>query len=211
MAATYGWTHRPWRPPLWEGLLPLLDTGPAIDTALRWCDATLAALTAPATPTLSAALGHHFMQPAPGPGEMSAIIDHMQRVRNRMDNLPVDFRWTRGMPGPAQTSAGTLTEIGDEFSNLSGPNGRAAILIHEAVHFIHTGGMTVDVPKWWGATVNGSAIGVAGTVAGVEVSGIAYADLTTAQAIENPSSYAAFAQEMFFGADTRFGAARPHE
>jgi len=36
--------------------------------------------------------------------------------------------------------------------------------------------------------------------------------MTPDQAIENPSSYAAFAQEITFnGTDTRFGAARPHE
>lgn len=52
---------------------------------------------------------------------------------------------------------------------------------------------------------------------GVAVSGIAYRALTRAQAIDNPSSYAAFAQGTLFmptmpgAADTRFGAARPHE
>lgn len=194
-----------------EGLLPLLDAGPAIDTALLWCDAALAALRSPATPGLSTALGHHFMNPSPSQGELNAIFDHLQRVRRRIDNLPVDFQWTKGLPVPAQTRAGTLTEIGDDFSNLAGPNGRAATLIHEAVHFIYAGGMTVDVPEWSGATVNGREVGVAGPVAGIDVSGIAYRDLTTTQAIENPSSHAAFAQEMFFRADMRFGAARPHE
>jgi hypothetical protein len=30
-------------PARWPGLIPLLDAGPAIDTALRWCDAALTA------------------------------------------------------------------------------------------------------------------------------------------------------------------------
>jgi len=41
--------------------------------------------------------------------------------------------------------------------------------------------------------------------------GMAYSAMTPTQAIANPSSYAAFGQEIFFGADTRFGDARRHE
>ena len=202
---------------LWVGLLPLLDAGPAIDTALGWCDSALAALAMPATPALSAALVHHFMNPTPGGAAMSAIVDHMQRVRNRIANLPAAFRWQSGMDVAARTSPGNYTEIGDGFSNTAGPNGRAAIMIHEAVHFVVTNPVLVDVPEWSGETINGREWGVSDPIPGVAVSGIAYRSLTTAQAIDNPSSYAAFAQEIFFtptmpgAADTRFGGARPHE
>jgi len=148
---------------------------------------------------------------------MSAIVDHMQRVRNRSANLPAAFRWQSGMDVAARTSPGNYTEIGDGFANTAGPNGRAAIMIHEAVHFVVTNPVLVDVPKWSGETINGRAWGVSDPIPGVAVSGIAYRNLTTAQAIDNPSSYAALAQEMFFAptmpgaADTRFGGARPHE
>jgi len=202
---------------LWVGLLPLLDAGPAIDTALAWCDAALAALSGPATPAVSAALGHHFMNPAPGVGERNAIADHMRRVRDRLAALPANFRWISGMDVAARNSPGNYTEIGDRFSNNAGPNGRAAIMVHEAVHFVVTNPVLVDVPEWSGGTVNGTPWGVSDPIPGVAVSGIAYRSLTTAQAIDNPSSYAAFAQEIFFtptmpgAADTRFGAARPHE
>lgn len=47
---------------LWTGLLPLLDAGPAIDTALQWRDAALTALSAPATPALSAAHRRRFFE-----------------------------------------------------------------------------------------------------------------------------------------------------
>ena len=95
-----------------------------------------------------------------------------------------------------------LTEIGDDFSIRHGPNGRAAVLIHEAVHF--TFGTNVDVPEWSGQTVNGTFFEAP---SGTPV----YSSISTADAIVNPSSYAAFAQEVHFGVDTRFGAARAHE
>src|SRR5262249_28948918 len=110
------------------------------------------------------------------------------------------------------TSAVGLTEIGDDFSNLHGPNGRAAVLIHEAVHFTFSGGTSVDVPEWSGATIKGVAFGVSGPVAGVDVSGIAYNAMTPDEAIENPNSYAASGQELEFnGTDMRFGSGRPQK
>lgn len=202
---------------LWVGLLPLLDAGPAIDTSLRWCDAALAALANPSAAAVSTALGHHFRSPAPGAAALAAIAGHMQQVRNRIATLPHDFRWRSGMDVAARTSAGRFTEIGDAFSNGAGPNGRAAVMVHEAVHFIVTNPVLVDVPEWSGETVAGREWGVSDPIPGVAVSGIPYRDLTTAQAIDNPGSYAAFAQEMSFtptqpgAADTRFGGARPHE
>ena len=110
------------------------------------------------------------------------------------------------------TQANLLTQIGDDFSVGTGPNGRAAILVHEAVHFVFTGAVLVDVPEWSGETINGQAFGISGPIDGVPVSGIAYSALTIDQAIDNPSSYAAFVQEIAFnGTDARFGAGRPQE
>ena len=101
----------------------------------------------------------------------------------------------------AQTTPNILTEIGDNFSILHGPNGRAAVMIHEAVHFIFVpGDIVIDVPEFSGATVGGVTFGVSG--------GMAYDAMAVDQAIANPSSYAAFAQEIFFGSDERFGNAR---
>ena len=61
------------------------------------------------------------------------------------------------------------------------------------VHFVVSNPVLVDVPEWSGETVNGTPWGVSDRIPGVAVSGIAYRALTTAQAIDNPSSYAAFA------------------
>jgi len=191
--------------PPWSGLLPLLDAGQAVDTALSWCNAALAALTAPATPLLTNGLTHHFMTSAPSPAQLTEITTRMTAVRDRIAQIPDRFQWTPGFTGVAQTVPGTLTEIGDNFSIIHGPNGRAAVLIHEAVHLVFTpGGLIIDVPEFSGATINGTSFGVSG--------GMAYSAMTPAQAIANPSSYAAFAQEIaFLGIDQRFGNARRHE
>jgi hypothetical protein len=82
------------------------------------------------------------------------------------------------------------------------------VLIHEAVHF--TFGSEPDVPEWSGATIAGTTHSIpVDPSTGASVG--AYADLTTIAALTNPSSYAAFVQEVALGADTRFGAARPQE
>lgn len=195
----------------WGGLIALLDTGPAVDLALQWCDAALTALSAsPSPPILAAALSHHFMTSTPTTIQLQAIKDRLAAVRARVDNIPVDFQWTRSLSDAAQTTPGLLTEIGDNFSNIHGPNGRVAVLIHEAVHFTFTGGLAVDVPEWSGQTINGQPFPIANAIPGV-LSNIAYDALTTDQAMENPGSYASFTQEIFFGRDNRFGIARRHE
>jgi len=187
--------------PPWSGFLSLLDAGAAIDRALNWCDAALAALATPANPAVAAALGHHFRSSSPDPARLTQIIDRMAKVRARIASLPDRFQWTSGFGGVAQTTPNILTEIGDNFSILHGPNGRAAVMIHEAVHFIFVpGDIVIDVPEFSGATVGGVTFGVSG--------GMAYDAMAVDQAIANPSSYAAFAQEIFFGSDERFGNAR---
>lgn len=189
----------------WPGAMPLLDAGPAIDLALFWCDRALPALAAPATPATATALSHHFMTPTPNAFQLGIIAARLTAVRARIAVIPDRFQWTPGIGFPAQTTALTLMEIGDDFSIFHGPNGRAAVLTHEAVHFTHTGGPAVDVPEWSGETVNGVAFGVD------SLSGTVYHTITTDQAITNPGSYASFAQEIGVPGDTRFGAARPHE
>jgi hypothetical protein len=189
----------------WPGLMPLLDTGPAMEVALVWCDRALVALAAPMVPATSAALSHHFMTPTPAPAQLATIAARLAAVRGRVALIPDRFQWTPGIGFAAQTTPQTLIEIGDQFSTFHGPNGRAAVLIHESVHFTHTGGPAVDVPEWSGETVNGVPFGVD------SISGTVYHTITTDQATTNPGSYASFAQEIGVPGDTRFGAARPHE
>lgn len=187
---------------LWNGLFPLLDAGPALDSARQWVSDAIGALTGALSPNTLNAFGHHFMISTPDPSVVMIVLNRFTQLQARLNSIPDRFQWTPGLGVAAQTQQGVLTEIGDPFSILHGPNGRAAVLIHEAVHF--TFGTSVDVPEWSGQVVNGVFIPAP---AGVPV----YSSISTADAIVNPSSYAAFAQEIHFGADTRFGAGRPQE
>lgn len=186
----------------WPGLFPLLDAGQAIDIALDWVQDAITALAGGLSPNTQTAFGHHFMTRTPSASTIRTVRSRFVQLQTRLNAHPDKFQWTPGFAGPAQTRQGLLTEIGDDFSITQGPNGRAAVLIHEAVHF--TFGGNVDVPEWSGQTVNGTFFPPR---PGMPV----YSSMSTNDAIINPSSYAAFAQEVHFGIDMRFGDARRHE
>ena len=194
----------------WPGLLPMLDAGAAIDLAVSWIDRTLQTLAAgPPSPAVASAFGHHFgTGGAASPAVIAAVTINFGVIRDRLLALPNRLQWTPGLRFAAQTTQGVLMEIGDQFSLLHGPNGRAAVMIHETVHF--TFGAGPDVPEWSGATIAGNTFEIA-TDPFTGVSLGAYSALTTPAALTNPSSYAAFAQEVALGSDERFGIARRHE
>ena len=198
--------HRPINDP--QGGPPLLDAGAAVDVALRWCDSALAAvdgrLAGVASASTDAALLHHFRSATPSTAELTFIRGHMANIRARVAAIPEDFFWSETLPGDAAASTvsfrqGTVPPphsrsitISNLFSTFHGPNGRAAVLIHEAAHF-EIGGR----PD--------------GTAPHIGEASPEYATMSAADARENPSSYASFAQETFFGVDHRFGAGRPGE
>ena len=195
----------------WPGLLPLLDAGAAIDLAVSWIDRTLGTLAAgPPTPATAAAFGHHFGTGGGvvDPAVIATVSANFQTIRARLLALPDRLQWTPGLAFAAQTTQGTLMEIGDQFSLLHGPNGRAAVMIHETVHFTFSAGP--DVPEWSGATIGGTTFPEA-TDPDTGASLGPYSALSTAAALTNPSSYAAFSQEIALGSDERFGIARRHE
>lgn len=195
----------------WPGLFPLLDCGAAIDLALRWIDQTLLTLAAgPPSPSTVAAFGHHFGTGgvALDPAVVATVTANFAVIRGRLLALPDRLQWTPALAFAAQTTQGVLIEIGDQFSSIHGPNGRAAVMIHETVHF--TFGAGPDVPEWSGATIAGQTFAVAtDPVTGASLG--PYSALSTAAALTNPSSYAAFAQEIALGTDARFGIGRRHE
>ncbi|MFF4608026.1 hypothetical protein ACFY12_35485 [Streptomyces sp. NPDC001339] len=190
---------------LWNGLFPLLDAGSAVELALTWIGGAEAAVAAtPLAPATLTAFGHHFMTSAPDATVVDTVRDRLRQIRERLTAIPDQFQWTPGLTVSAQTRPGVLTEVGDKFSTLRGPNGRAATLIHEACHFRFDS--DIDVPEWSGEVVDGvqqpQAISNGVTMP-------RYSTIPTSDALVNPSSYAAFAQETALGEDTRFGAARP--
>jgi hypothetical protein len=84
---------------------------------------------------------------------------------------------------------------------------QAAMVVHEMVHSFDAGSgdnSNVHVSEWELTT----AIQVA---AGLTMRTVTYPAQATAQAIHNPSAYAAFAQQIQFGVDTRFGAGRRND
>ena len=195
----------------WNGLFPLLDAGPSArhcrrvdprchQCAHRWL-----------SPDVRAAFAHHFMTNSPSTSTITTVRNRFAQLQTRLNAHPDKLQWTSGLNVSAQTRQGLLTEIGDDFSIVDGPNGRAAVLIHEAVHF--TFGITVSMfPSGRGRPSTerfsrrpGQGSGRPGRRLPV------YSSISTADAIVNPSSYAAFAQEVHFGVDTRFGGARAHE
>jgi hypothetical protein len=200
----------------WNGLMSLLDTGPAVDTGITWLDATIAEIAAkqinPATPlpALDSGLVHHFRDSSPSAATLSKIITRMTALRGRLDATPDRFSFDAALGGAAETAPGTFTHIGKRFSTHSGPNARAAQLVHESVHFTYSGPIpapptVVDIPEWSGETINGHPFGID------SISHRAYSLLTAAEAFENPASYASLAEEVFFGSGVRFGEARPQE
>ena len=196
----------------WNGLFPLLDAGQALDIAGEWVRDAISALTGGLSPNVRAAFAHHFMTNSPSTSIITTVRNRFAQLQTRLNAHPDKLQWTSGLNVSAQTRQGLLTEIGDNFSIVDGPNGRAAVLIHEAVHFTF-GIAGVDVPEWSGQTVNGKFFEapLAKDPADPDRRLPVYSSISTADAIVNPSSYAAFAQEIHFGVDTRFGGARAHE
>jgi hypothetical protein len=96
-----------------------------------------------------------------------------------------------GIPYPAYTFYKSSINFTHCFLGY-GPLGRAAMVLHETVHYVDNK-----------ATVDYYEHGPQYPKSGVTVS----AD----QAIHNPSSFVAFGQHVFYGKDERFGAGRPKD
>ncbi|MEU7428265.1 hypothetical protein [Streptomyces sp. NPDC040750] len=134
----------------WDGLFALLDAGPAIELALDWIGrAEGAAAATPLDPATLTAFAHHFMTGSPDTTVVNTVSSRLRQTRERLSALPDQFKWTAALGFAATTRPGSLTEIGNGFSTFHGPNGRAAALIHEAIHF------RFDVPEWSGEVVAG--------------------------------------------------------
>lgn len=80
----------------------------------------------------------------------------------------------------------------------TGPNCQAAILVHETVHAV-SGEPSNHIPEWFESPQPKT----------VDSPPKYYAEQTPDEALHNPSSYAAFAQHIFYGDDRRYGAGRP--
>jgi peptidoglycan hydrolase-like protein with peptidoglycan-binding domain len=98
-----------------------------------------------------------------------------------------------GVPFPAYTFFAGSVNFTSTFRPWNGTSGfgpmcRAAMVLHEPIHFID---FKADGKNDF------------------YEHGPLYATLTADQAVHNPSSYVCFAEQMAFGADVRFGAGKP--
>lgn len=96
--------------------------------------------------------------------------------------------------------------ITSKFPRGTGPLFRAAILVHESIHFVDAAADCMhDSPEWYTSGKPRLTCDVGGTPQEVEY----YDRLTVGAALHNPSSYAAFSQHIFYGQDKRFGEGNP--
>ncbi len=98
-----------------------------------------------------------------------------------------------GVPYPAYAVFQTNVSFTHRFLGF-GPLCRAAMVLHEAVHFVDT-----EATRELDYYEHGAHYPKSGITVGAD------------QAVHNPSSYAAFAQHVFYGKDERFGAGRPKD
>jgi hypothetical protein len=94
-----------------------------------------------------------------------------------------------GVPYPAYTFFNASINYTTTYWKF-GPLCQAAMAAHEPVHYVD-------------AKADGSN--------DFYEHGPQYATMTPDQAVHNPSSYACFAENIFYGADERYGAGRPTE
>jgi len=83
---------------------------------------------------------------------------------------------------------------------------RAVSVLHESVHVIDnlSGSSATHIPEWYVTDETAHALGLP-KVPDIPGLDTRYDLMTTSNALHNESSYAAFAQHVAIGTDTRFG------
>lgn len=215
----------------WPGLVELLLAGKGKTKALVWVRAAQAALVAAAAgtalPVVNAALATHFhIDPALPQAAKAPLLTQIQigyaNVTATLESSATVFRFRTD---DEASNVDHITPIPPGYTTLSGHMNftesfaemrrmaRAAIVLHEAVH--HTdaeSGLTLpgdvlvnDIPEWYVTDTQAAVLGLPMQPNHPQLAN-RYDLLMAAQAVHNPSAYAAFAQHVAIGSDTRFGA-----
>lgn len=192
----------------WPGLVEMLQAGVATQTAKTWVAAARAALgrvadgTEPAGSIVLAALSTHFK--AAWRPNLAAIRSTFDQIAAVHAGMPAKYRFVnladatrdRAIESPSKPYAAYVAG-GDTNISFSrtfadfGPMCQAAMATHEAVHtFDGVSGLADNHLSEWH---------------------VDYPTQATANAIHNPSAYAAFAQHVFYSDDRRYGAGRPND
>ncbi len=116
----------------------------------------------------------------------SATIFRSRNLAEAQADKGVD---KNGVPYPAYTFFNQSVNFTQTFLKF-GPLCRAAMVLHEPVHYVDSRANNANDFYEHGAQ---------------------YAYITPQQAIHNPSSYVSFAQHVFYKKDVRYGAGRPNE
>jgi hypothetical protein len=216
----------------WPGLVELLLAGKAKAKALVWVSAAQAGLTTVATgasPLVNAALSTHFhIDPTLPLAAKLPLIAQIQAtytaVTATLASSPTIFRFRTNDEAtvldrmtpvpPAYTIHGksiNFTELFPQNRRMA----RAAIIVHEAVHFTDavsgtrtpTGALQIDIPEGYVTPAQAAVLSLPPQADNPQLAR-RYDLMTTADALHNPSAYAAFPQHVAIGSDTRFGALR---
>lgn len=184
----------------------------AVPTALMWAAAAQAALALPALTDLqSTALETHFhisKGKLPRSVYLSIIRGNYAKVIQTLNRAAVFFRGrtdaeaksdrgvdSDGVPFPAYTFFQGSINFTTSFhpwtgSDGFGPKCRAAMVLHEPVHFVDQ---------------------LANTANDIYEHNPRYDTCPPETSVHSPSSYVCFAEHLVFGSDVRFGAGRPSE
>ncbi|MVN75093.1 hypothetical protein GO988_02010 [Hymenobacter sp. HMF4947] len=213
----------------WPGLLELVAAGRAKTTAAQWlaqAQQQVVAYTAalnggPAfgfnQTVFEQALATHFhLAPTlPTPQRLqylTAINQTMSAIWPKWDASQTLFKartdaeatadggTKNGKPVRAYFT-GVFIGFSENFVRDTGPYCQAAVLVHETVHAVDavSGEPNNHIPEWFELPRPKTG----------DAPPKYYAEQTQDEALHNPSSYAAFAQHIFYGEDRRYGAGRP--
>ena len=117
---------------------------------------------------------------------------------------------------PAFGTLNTAVHFTPDFV-AQGPLGRAAMVLHETVHVIDSQSFVASthIPEWYVTDAEADRLGFDKALTSpprpTAQFATRYNEMSTANSLHNPSSYAAMAQHVFYGRDTRYGAGRPNQ
>ena len=223
----------------WEGLVELLLAGKAKSQGLAWLKQARTMLREyadflgrnalyPYKAIMDAALFAHF-RVIVTPSSSPSMIAKIQQIASVYDSIETKLAQSSTIfvyKSPSQSAIegmsgnpaygvfnGNISFTSDFVSQ--GPLGRAAMVLHESIHtFDSQGGLsTTHIPEWYVTDAEADRLGLDKTLTSPNRPQFAtrYNLMSTADALHDPSSYAAFAQHVFYGSDTRYGAARPNQ
>jgi hypothetical protein len=213
----------------WPGLVELLLAGKAKSKAIVWITAAQGGLAAAALGSASAlvdtALQTHFrISPTLALAAKAPLLAQIQAtyaaVMGTFGNSGSNFRYRTDVEATtidhtgafaAYTLLGANMNFTEHFAERR-RMARAAIVLHEAVHFTDasshnrtsTGALAIDIPEWYVTDAQADALHLPHQANRADLAA-RYDTMPTSDAVHNPSAYAAFAQHVAIGSDTRFG------